>query len=360
MKKTIAILAGDGIGQEIMPHALNVLQAVSSKFNHIFTLKEGDIGGAAFEKHGIHFPQLTQDLCQSSDAILLGAVGGPLQAAHLPKWQNCEKNSILALRKMLQLAANLRPVRIYPELTTCCPLKDEVIKAGVDILIIRELVGDIYFGEHKQWQQNGKRYAQDVAEYDEQQISTVAHRGFQLAQQRRKKLVSVDKANVLDTSRLWRTVVSEIASAYSDVKLEHMLVDNCAMQLIINPTQFDVILTANLFGDILSDAAAALVGTLGLMPSASMNASGFGLYEPPGGSAPDIAHQDIANPIAQILSVAMMLRHSFNLEQEAHAVEIAVKRALQAGYRTKDIYTAGTQLVGTKAMGKVIVDYVAR
>jgi 3-isopropylmalate dehydrogenase len=358
MKKTIALLAGDGIGQEIMPQAVKVLNAIAKKFNHTFVLQEGDIGGAAFEKHGSHFPEATRILCQKADAVLLGAVGGPIHESHLPKWQNCEKNSILALRQTLQLATNLRPARIYPELMTCCPLKDNLIKQGIDILIIRELIGDIYFGERKRWQQEGKRYARDVAEYNEQQIQSAAHRGFQLAQQRRKKLVSVDKANVLDTSKLWREVVNDLAVEYLDVKLEHMLVDNCAMQLIINPAQFDVILTANLFGDILSDAAAALPGSLGLMPSASLSDAGFGLYEPSGGSAPDIAHKNIANPIAQILSAAMLLRHSFDLSAEADAIETAVQKTLQAGFRTKDIDTPGMQQVGTKEMAEVILNFI--
>ncbi|MGB6976422.1 MAG: 3-isopropylmalate dehydrogenase [Gammaproteobacteria bacterium] len=358
MKKTIAILAGDGIGQEIMPQAVKVLNAIAKKFNHTFILQEGDIGSTAFEKHGSHFPEATRILCQKADAVLFGAVGGPVHESHLPKWQNCEKNSILALRQTLKLATNIRPARIYPELAACCPLKDDLIKQGIDILIIRELIGDIYFGEHKQWQQESKRYARDVAEYNEEQIQSAAHRGFQLAQQRRKKLVSVDKANVLDTSKLWREIVSETAAHYPDVKLEHMLVDNCAMQLIINPAQFDVILTANLFGDILSDAAAALPGSLGLMPSASISDAGFGLYEPSGGSAPDIAYKNIANPIAQILSVAMMLRHSFTLQAEAAAIDLAVEKALQAGFRTKDIYTPGMQQVGTKEMTEIIMSFI--
>ncbi len=358
MKKTIAVLAGDGIGQEVMPLALNILCTISEKFNHTFIIEEGDIGGVAFEKYGTHFPEKTRQLCQTSDAVLLGSVGGPVEEAHLPKWQNCEKNSLLALRKTLELSANLRPVSVYPSLTASCPLKDHLIKNGIDILIVRELIGDIYFGEHRTWQQGGIRYATDVAEYHEQQISNVAHRAFQLARQRRKKLTSVDKANVLDTSKLWREVVTEIARQYPDVKLEHMLVDNCAMQLIINPAQFDVILTANLFGDILSDAAAALPGSLGLMPSASLNQQGFGLYEPAGGSAPAIAGKNIANPIAQILSAAMMLNYSFRLTTEATAIENAVLQTLQAGYRTQDIHSQETELVGTQEMAHAIIKFL--
>jgi 3-isopropylmalate dehydrogenase len=358
MKKIITVLAGDGIGQEVMPQAIKVLNTIAKKFNHSFVMKEADIGGSAYEKHGTHFPEATKRLVQNADAVLFGSVGGPVYEAHLPKWKNCERNSILALRKTLELCSNLRPAQIYPELQAHCPLKDHLIQQGINILIVRELVGDIYFGEHKQWQHEGKRYASDVAEYNEEQIAAVAHQGFQLARGRSKKLTSVDKANVLDTSKLWREIVTEIAIKYSDVTLEHMLVDNCAMQLILNPAQFDVILTANLFGDILSDAAAALPGSLGLMPSASLNATKFGLYEPSGGSAPDIAGKNIANPIAQILSVAMMLRYSFDLFAEAILIEDAVRKALKQGFRTQDIHVEGTQLLGTEEMTHVIINYI--
>lgn len=358
MKKKIAVLAGDGIGQEVMPQALKVLDAIAKKFKHSFIIKHGDIGGAAFEKQGSHFPDETKKLCQQSDAVLFGSVGGPAHEAHLPKWKNCEKNSILALRQTCQLNANLRPAKIYPDLVDICPLKENLINNGVDILIVRELIGDIYFGEHKQWLKDGKRYAMDVAEYNEHQIESVAHRAFQFAQKRRKKLTSVDKMNVLDTSKLWRNIVSEISSQYPDVKLEHMLVDNCAMQLFINPTQFDVIVTGNLFGDILSDAAAALPGSLGLMPSASLNESSFGLYEPSGGSAPDIVGKNCANPIAQILSVAMMLQYSFALFNEAATIEFAVQKTLHQGFRTRDIYTAGKYLANTEEITKVIIENI--
>jgi 3-isopropylmalate dehydrogenase len=358
MKKIITILAGDGIGQEVMPPAVNVLNTIAKKFQHIFTFQEGDIGGTAYEKHGAHFPAETEALCQTADAVLFGSVGGPVHESHLDKWKNCEKNSILALRKALQLNCNLRPIHAYPCLSSISPLKENIFSAGVDILIVRELLGDIYFGEHKQWVQDGKRHASDVAEYNEQQIRTVAHQSFQFAQKRRKKLTSVDKANVLETSQLWRMVLSEMAPQYPDVKLEHMLVDNCAMQLFINPAQFDVIVTSNLFGDILSDAAAALPGSLGLTPSASLNELGGGLYEPSGGSAPDIAGKNIANPIAQILSAAMMLRHSFGLQDEAHAIDKAIEKTLAAGFRTQDIYTEGFKLVSTQEMGNRIINNI--
>lgn len=359
MKGTIAVLAGDGIGPEVMPQALRVLKAVSEKFGHTFTIKEAAIGGDAFDRYQSHFPDETKKICEESDAILFGSVGGPVTEAHLPKWNGCEKNSILSLRKTFQLSANLRPVNVYKELFSICPLKDSRLKEGVDILIIRELLGDIYFGEHKQWVSSGKNYASDVAEYNEMQIAAVSHRGFQLAQKRgRKKLTSVDKANVLDTSKLWRTVMAEVALQYPDVQFENMLVDNCAMQLVINPTQFDVIVTANLFGDILSDLAAALPGSLGLMPSASLNDSRFGLYEPSGGSAPDIAGKNIANPIAQILSLALMLRYTFDLYEEADSIDNAVKKALHEGFRTRDIYEEGMKLASTEEMTNAILKYL--
>ncbi len=358
MHKNIAILAGDGIGQEVMPQALRVLQAIAQKYAHTFTLQEAAIGGAAFDHYGAHFPRETQAICQQADAILFGSVGGPLQEAHLPKWQNCERNSILALRKSLNLNVNLRPIRLYASLQENSPLKERVISQGVDILIARELIGDIYFGEHRQFIQEGIRHASDVAEYNEQQIAAIAHRSFQLSQGRRKKITSVDKANVLDTSKLWRTVVNEIAGLYPAVQYEHMLVDNCAMQLILNPGQFDVILTSNLFGDILSDAAAALPGSLGLIPSASLSQSGKGLYEPSGGSAPDIAGKNVANPIAQILSVALLLRYSFALNIEAEAIEQAVEKTLEAGLRTKDIWIDGKKLATTQELTDHIIELI--
>ena len=358
MQKIIAVLAGDGIGQEVMPQAVKILNIIANKYHHQFIIQGGYIGGAAYEKMGAHFPEETKVLCQNADAILFGSVGGPTQDAQLPKWKDCEKNSILALRKTFKLHANIRPARIYQELLAICPLKESLIANGLEFIIVRELVGDIYFGEHRQWLQDNKRHASDIAEYNEDQIAAVTHCAFQLAKNRRQKLTSVDKANVLDTSKLWREIVSEIAKEYPTVRLEHMLVDNCAMQLIINPVQFDVIVTANLFGDILSDAAAALPGSLGLMPSASLNEKGFGLYEPSGGSAPDIAGKNIANPIAQILSAALMLRYSFELHQEADAIERAVSEALKAGFRTKDIAEAGAPYVGTKEITEAIESFI--
>jgi 3-isopropylmalate dehydrogenase len=341
-KLNIAVLAGDGIGPEVMTQALRVLDAVAKKAGLNIETTEALIGGAAYDKFGEHFPKATADVCKSSNAILFGSVGGPVSESKLDKWRGCEANSLLGIRKQFNFYANFRPVRLYPELVQSSPLKKEVIGDGVDLIIIRELVGDIYFGEHKIFTRqaaNGtmERVGSDVAEYTESQIREIAHVGFKTAQGRSKKLTSVDKANVLSTSKLWREVVKEVSADYPDVKLEDMLVDNCAMQLIVNPRQFDVIVTSNMFGDILSDAAAVLPGSLGLLASASLNKEGFGMFEPPGGSAPDIAGKGIANPTGQILSVAMMLRFAFGLNQEALMIEEAVSDTIKAGIRTSDI-----------------------
>ena len=348
---TIAVLPGDGIGPEIMEQALRVLTKVAQLSSHTFHFAHGLIGGAAYQEHGIHFPEETKNLCLKSDAILFGATGGPVNELHLPKWKDCERNSILALRTNFHFAANFRPVRVMPELASHSPLKAEIISRGVDMLFIRELVGDVYFGEHKTFVRDGIRVASDVAEYTETQIRSAAHAAFRAARLRKGQVTSVDKANVLDTSRLWRIVVSEVAEEYPDISLRHMLVDNCAMQIVRDPSQFDVILTSNLFGDILSDAGAILPGSLGLLASASLNAEGFGMYEPPSGSAHDIAGKGIANPIGQILSAALMLRYSFHLNDEAHAIEMAVEDTIRAGYRTVDI--AGplhAEVIGTVEM----------
>jgi len=340
MKRHIAILPGDGIGEEVMAQALRVLDAIAGLFNHQFATTHGYAGGAAYERYGNHLPDETLNLCRSSDAILFGSVGGPVSEQHLDKWRNCEAYSILSLRKTFKFSANFRPVKIYPDVKEMSPLKTEIIDRGVDLLIIRELLGDCYFGEHKTIKEEGQRVATDLMVYTEDQVSTVAHIAFKSAISRRKKVTSVDKANVLDTSKLWRTVMREVSRNYPEVELEEMLVDNCAMQLVRDPSQFDVMVTTNMFGDILSDAAAVLPGSLGLLASASLNADGFGLYEPPGGTAQDIAGTGIANPIAQILSVALMLRFSFGAEEEARAIENSVEETLKAGYRTQDIYRA--------------------
>ena len=358
MDKSIAILPGDGIGPEIMREALRVLRVVEKNYGHEFKIAEGLIGGAAYDEHGVHFPDVTRDICRKSDAILFGAVGGPAGEQHLDKWKNCEANSLLALRKEFSFNANFRPVRVFSELADISPLKQSTLKDGIDLLVVRELLGDIYFGEHKTEMIDGKRVATDVAVYTEDQIRSIAHRGFSAAQKRQKKITSVDKANVLDTSKLWRSVVRDVSRDYPDVALQDMLVDNCAMQLIINPKQFDVILTANLFGDILSDAAAVLPGSLGLLASASLSEDGFGFYEPPGGSAPDIAGLGVANPIGQILSMSMMLRWSFGLSEEASAIEAAVSSALDAGYRTTDIAQSEESVIKTSEMADAIISFL--
>jgi len=337
MVNKIAILSGDGIGPEVMAEALKVLDTVSKKYDLTFETIEALIGGAAFDKVGNHFPDETKKICEQSDAILFGSVGGPVSTLHLDKWKNCEINSILGLRKAFDFNCNYRPIKIFNSLSEFCPLKKSLIDKGIDILFIRELVGDIYFGEKKRFEKDGIRHASDVASYDENQISSVAKLAFEAARKRKNKVTSVDKANVLAIGKLWREIVLEVSKDYQDVELEHILVDNCAMQLIKNPSQFDVILAPNMFGDILSDAAAVLPGSLGVMASASMNSEGFGLFEPPGGSAQDIAGKGIANPIGQILSLAMMLRFSFGLDKQAEVIEKAAEQTIDKGIRTGDI-----------------------
>lgn len=341
-----------------MGEALAVLQKACQGFGRTVAFQDALVGGAAFEKYGAHLPDETIAVCRGADAILFGSVGGPIAESHLPKWKGCETNSILALRKTFGLAANFRPAKVYPQLVGSCPLRDEITKQGVDLLIIRELQGDVYFGEHSMWSEGGKRRAKDVGEYTEDQIALVARVAFEAARKRRGRVTSVDKANVMHTSKLWREVVREVHSRFSDVALEDMLVDNCALQLVKNPGQFDVIVTSNLFGDILSDLAAALPGSLGLTPSASLNAAGFGLYEPSGGSAPDIAGKGIANPIAQILSASMMLRFSFGWSEAADALDTAVIRALEEGYRTVDIYAGSGTQVSTHEMAVAIAERI--
>jgi 3-isopropylmalate dehydrogenase len=337
MLKKVAVIPGDGIGEEVMDQALRVLSFVSEAYSLKFETCRALAGGAAYDEYGVHMPEETLSICRASDAILFGSVGGPVREMDQKKWRNCEANSILSLRKIFKFNVNLRPVKIIAELSDLCPLREEIIGSGVDILFVRELLGDCYFGEHKSYTLDGKRVASDQSIYTEEQVESVAHAAFKSACGRRKKVTSVDKSNVLDTSKLWRTVVHEVGAQYPQVQLEDMLVDNCAMQLIRDPSQFDVVLTTNMFGDILSDAAAVLPGSLGLLASASLNENGFGLYEPPGGSAQDIAGTGIANPIAQILSVALMLRFSFGKEEAAWAIEDAVSMALKEGVRTKDI-----------------------
>lgn len=354
----IAVLKGDGIGPEIMNEALKVLDKISTIFRCKFEFTESLIGGSAWDKYGTHFPKETEEICKNSDAILFGSVGGPINEQTNPKWNNCEKNCLLALRKRFNFGINIRPSKIYPSLSALCPLKDEIIKNGVDIFCVRELVGDIYFGKHKTEEKNGIIHASDVMEYDEKTIETVAHFAFKAAQKRRKKVTSVDKANVLDCSKLWRETVTKVSKDYPEITCEHMLVDNCAMQLIKRPDSFDVLLTPNMFGDILSDEISVFPGSLGMSGSASINSERFGMYEPSGGSAPDIAGQNIANPIGQILSAAMMLDYSFNMKHEHDLIQHGVELALKNDYKTKDIATKNEKFVSTQEMGDAICKFI--
>lgn len=360
MHKTIAVIPGDGIWPEVVTQAVRILDRVATVFGHSFEYRHGLIWWAAYDVYQTHLPDETLQICQDADAILLGSIGGPTDEFHLPKWRDCERNSLLNIRKYFKFHANLRPIKVYPMLTNLSPIKEEIIKKWIDILFCRELNSDIYFGEHKSFEKDGVRVATDMAYYDEQEIRRIAHTAFRSAQSRRKKVTSVGKDNVLDVSRLWKTVVTEVSAQYPDVTLEHMLVDNCAMQLIRKPYEFDVILTGNMFGDILSDEASVLPGSLGLLPSASLNESGFGMYEPSGGSAPRHAGKDDINPIAQILSAAMMLRLSFGLQDEADAIERAIEQTIVAGFQTYDILQPGGTLVGTQKMWSEIISRISK
>ena len=356
MEHKLALIPGDGIGPEIVREARKVLDRVCEKYGHTFTYTELLLGGASIDANGVPLTEETVALAKESEAVLMGSIGG--DAATSP-WYKLEPSKrpeagLLGIRKALNLFANLRPAYLYKELKAACPLRDEIIGDGFDMMIMRELTGGLYFGERKTIEENGVKKAIDTLTYDENEIRRIAKRGFDIAMKRRKKVTSVDKANVLDSSRLWRKVVEEVAQEYPEVTLEHMLVDNCAMQLVKNPKQFDVILTENMFGDILSDEASMVTGSIGMLSSASLNDTKFGLYEPSHGSAPDIAGQDKANPIATILSAAMMLRYSLDMDQEADAVEAAVSAVLEKGYRTGDIMSEGCTLVGTAQMGDLI------
>jgi 3-isopropylmalate dehydrogenase len=345
----ICVLPGDGIGPEITAEAVRVLKALDLKME----MEEGLLGGAAVDATGVPYPEATQKLAKAADAILLGAVGGPKWDS-LPREQRPERG-LLGIRKDLNLFANLRPAILYPELANASTLKPEVV-AGLDILIIRELTGDIYFGQPRGLrEENGERVGFNTMVYSESEIRRIGHVAFQAAQKRGKKLCSVDKMNVLECTQLWRDVMIEISHDYPDVELSHMLVDNAAMQLVKAPKQFDVMVTGNMFGDILSDEASMLTGSIGMLPSASLDDKNKGLYEPSHGSAPDIAGQGIANPLATILSAAMMLRYTFALEAPAQRIEAAVKTVLAQGYRTGDIYERGTNKVGTKEMGDAVL-----
>ncbi|MDD5969611.1 MAG: 3-isopropylmalate dehydrogenase [Anaerostipes sp.] len=356
MSYRVAVIKGDGIGPEIVTEAMKVIDKAVSKKGIAFEYTQVLMGGASIDAYGKPLTDETLEICKNSDAVLMGSIGGNTTTS---PWYQLPANlrpeaGLLALRKGLNLFANMRPAYLYEELKDACPLKEEIIKDGFDMVIMRELTGGLYFGERKTVEENGVWKAYDSLTYDENEIRRIAIKAFDIAMKRSKKVISVDKANVLDSSRLWRKVVEEVAKDYPEVTLEHMLVDNCAMQLVYNPGQFDVILTENMFGDILSDEASMITGSIGMLSSASMAEGKFGLYEPSHGSAPDIAGQNIANPIATILSAAMMLRYSFDLDEEADAIETAVKQVLAEGYRTVDIMAEGCTKVGTVEMGDLI------
>ena len=356
----ITLIPGDGIGPEIITEAVKVLDAVAAKYGHKFDYTKILMGGCSIDECGVPLTDEAVAVAKASDAVLLGAVGGNVGNS---RWYDVAPNlrpeaGLLKIRKDLELFANIRPAYLYNELKAACPLKEEIIGDGFDMVIMRELTGGLYFGKRHTEEVDGLMTAVDTLTYNEEEIRRIAIKGFEIAMKRRKKVTSVDKANVLDSSRLWRKVVEEVAKDYPEVELEHMLVDNCAMQLVKDPAQFDVVLTENMFGDILSDEASMISGSIGMLSSASLNETKFGMYEPSGGSAPDIAGQNRANPIATILSAAMMLRYTFDLDKEADAVENAVKQVLKDGYRTIDIHSEGTQLVSCSEMGDLICERV--
>ncbi len=360
MEAKIVLIPGDGIGPEIVREAKRILDHVSEKFGHHFIYEEIDMGGCSIDKFGVPLTDEALAKAKAADAVLLGAVGGNVGNS---AWYDVAPNlrpeaGLLKIRKELGLFANLRPAYLYQELAQACPLKPEIIGDGFDMVIVRELTGGLYFGDRWTKSINGVETACDTLTYNEEEIRRIAIKGFETAMKRRKKLVSVDKANVLDSSRLWRKIVDEVAKDYREVEVSHMLVDNCAMQLVMNPKQFDVILTENMFGDILSDEASMITGSIGMLSSASLNETKCGLYEPSHGSAPDIAGQNIANPLATILSAAMLLRYSLDLDAEAKAIEDAVAKAIADGYRTGDIYTEGTKKVTTDQMGDVVIQNI--
>ncbi len=358
MKLNICLLPGDGIGPEIIAQAEKVIKKIGDKFSHRIDLEYALIGGAAIDETGSPLPEETIEKCMGSSAVLLGAVGGP-------KWDNVEpdirpEKGLLGIRKAMGLFANLRPAKVYDELKESSCLKREIVEKGIDLLVVRELTGGIYFGEPKGFDvRDGERIAYNTMVYTEKEIRRIAKVAFEIAMVRDKKVCSVDKANVLDVSRLWREVVEDESKNFPEIELTHMYVDNAAMQLVLNPSQFDVIVTSNLFGDILSDEASIITGSIGMLPSASIkDKNSPGLYEPIHGSAPDIAGEDKANPLATILSVAMMFRYSFSLEEEANNIEDAVNKVLCDGYRTQDIYTHGSKLVSCSQMGDLVESYI--
>lgn len=358
MNKNIAVIRGDGIGPEIVNEALNVLNKIGEVYGHTFNYTDVDMGGIAIDKWGDPLPQDMLDKCLASDSVLLGAVGGP-------KWNDVPgpkrpEKGLLRLRSGMGVYSNNRPAKIWPQLASASPLKPSIVEKGIDFIIVRELIGGVYFGEHRTDEVNGEKVATDIMPYSESEIRRIGRIGFETAMKRGKKLTSVEKSNVLDTSRLWKKVMHELAEEYPEVTLEDMLVDNCAMQIVKNPAQFDVVVTENMFGDILSDEASMITGSIGMIPSSSLGNGTLGLYEPIHGSAPDIAGQDLANPIGTILSAAMMLRFSFDMAKEADAIENAVSAVLSEGYRTGDIMpsdpeeAAQCKKVGCKEMGALI------
>ncbi len=357
MKKHIAVIRGDGIGPEIVNEAIKVLDTVAEKYGHTFEYEDAYMGGCAIDKFGDPLPESELKKCVNSDSVLLGAVGGK-------KWDSVPGNmrpekGLLRLRAGMGVYSNNRPAKIWPQLAAASPLKPEIVEKGIDFIIVRELIGGIYFGDHKTYE-DGEKISEDVMKYSESEIERIGRIGFETARKRRKKLCSVEKSNVLDTSRLWKSVIHRLADEYPDVELSDMLVDNCAMQIVKDPSQFDVIVTENMFGDILSDEASMITGSIGMIPSSSLGSTSCGLYEPIHGSAPDIAGQDVANPIGTILSAAMMLRYSFDMTKEADDIEEAVGRVLGAGYRTGDIMSAedGLKLTKCSEMGTLIANAV--
>ncbi len=360
MEYNITLIPGDGIGPEIVDEARKVLDKVGKVYGHNFNYTKILMGGCSIDEYGVPLTDEAVQIAKSSDAVLLGAVGGNVGNS---RWYDVAPNlrpeaGLLKIRKELELFANIRPAYLYNELKDACPLKDEVIGNGFDMVIMRELTGGLYFGDRYTKEVNGLKTAVDTLTYNEEEIRRIAIKGFEIAMKRRKKLVSVDKANVLDSSRLWRSVVAEVAKDYPEVEVTNMLVDNCAMQLVMNPGQFDVILTENMFGDILSDEASMITGSIGMLSSASLGKTKLGLYEPSHGSAPDIAGKNIANPIATILSAAMMLRYSLDLDKEADAIEAAVAKVLKENYRTVDIMSEGMTECSTSKMGDLIADRI--
>lgn len=356
MNYKITAISGDGIGPEVVNEAILLLNKIAEKYNHQFHIKHQLAGGCAIDKYGVALPEQTLESCKQSDAILLGAVGGY-------KWDKANakvrpEQALLSLREALNLYCNLRPALLYKSLKAASPLKEELIKDGIDIAVVRELTGGIYFGKRGRNKVNGIEEAYDTEKYNKDEVKRISKIAFETAMKRNKKVTSVDKANVLESSRLWRETVIEIAKDYPEVELTHMYIDNASMQLVRDPKQFDVIVTSNMFGDILSDEASMITGSIGMLPSASLGVNKLGMYEPIHGSAPDIAGMNIANPLATILSAAMMLRFSFDLEEEAQAIEKAVRKVLEDGYRTKDIYSEGSKLVGTREMGQLVVERI--